>query len=56
MNKYGSAYHGGKGKTGYFTLKGLSTLDIDNEEDFIIVEKIILSGTYRKKNKIRYYS
>ena len=23
MNKYGSAYHGGKGKTGYFTLKGL---------------------------------
>lgn len=56
MKILGSAYHGGKGKTGYFPLEGLSTLDIDNEVDFRIVEKIIESGNYRKKTKIRYYS
>jgi len=27
MEKYGSAYHGGHGNTGYFELRGLSTID-----------------------------
>jgi len=43
MNKYNSAYHGGEGKTGYYEVRGLSTIDIDREEDFILVENIILS-------------
>lgn len=40
MKNYGSAYHGGDGKTGYFTLRGWSTIDIDNEEDFKAAEAI----------------
>jgi CMP-N,N'-diacetyllegionaminic acid synthase len=43
MTEFGSAYHGGGGKTGYFELRGLSTIDIDREEDFLLVESIILS-------------
>ena len=32
------AYHGGLGKTDFFELKGYSTIDIDNEEDFVLAE------------------
>ena len=38
MNELGFAYHGGKGKIGYYPIKGLSSIDIDNEEDFILAE------------------
>lgn len=38
MQKYGFAYHGADGKIGYFTVKGFSTIDIDNEEDFYLAE------------------
>ena len=31
-------YHGGKGETEYFEIKGLSNIDIDNEEDFLLAE------------------
>ena len=31
-------YHGGKGETEYFEIKGLSNIDIDNEEDFQLAE------------------
>ena len=41
MNKFSSAYHGGDGNTGYFELKGLSTIDIDTEDDFLIAKKIL---------------
>ena len=54
IEKYKAAYHGGKGRTGYFTLSGLSTIDIDNEEDFDLVEKIIISKKI-KSNKIKKY-
>lgn len=40
MKTYGSAYHGGEGQTDYFTLKGWSTIDIDNEIDFRVAETI----------------
>ena len=43
MKKYGAAYHGGDGKVGYYQLKGISTVDIDNEEDFILAEAIAKS-------------
>ena len=56
MKNYGSAYHGGKGKTEYFELKGLSKLDIDNEDDLILVEKIIKSEKILTNKKIEYYS
>lgn len=38
MAKYGFAYHGANTNIGYFTLKGLSEIDIDNEEDFQLAE------------------
>ena len=40
IKNYGAAYHGGDGKIGFFELKGYSTVDIDNEEDFILAEAI----------------
>lgn len=55
MKKYGAAYHGGDGKTGYYELRGLSTIDIDREKDFELVERIIISSKYKKQiNKIYY--
>lgn len=55
MNKYDSAYHGGDGRTGYFELRGLSTIDIDREEDFALVEAIITSQQNRKNGSKKYY-
>jgi len=55
MKRFGSGYHGGKGPTGYFELRGLSTLDIDREEDFRLVERIILSQELEDNPIKRYY-
>lgn len=33
-------YHGGKGKTNFFEMDGYSTIDIDNEDDFLLAEII----------------
>ncbi len=55
MRRFGSGYHGGMGPTGYFELRGLSTLDIDREEDFRLVERIILSQEIQINPAIRYY-
>lgn len=55
MDKYNSAYHGGEGKTGYFEVRGLSTIDIDREEDFILVENIIVSQQRRENSCIEFY-
>jgi len=55
MRRFGSGYHGGLGPTGYFELRGLSTLDIDREEDFRLVERIILSQEIQISPAIRYY-
>jgi len=38
MLDLGFAYHGGKGKIGYYPIKGFATIDIDNEEDFRLAE------------------
>ena len=43
IKNYGAAYHGGDGKIGLFELKGYSTVDIDNEEDFQLAESIAKS-------------
>ena len=40
IKKFNAAYHGGDGSIGFYELKGYSTIDIDNEEDFILAENV----------------
>ena len=54
MEKYGCAYHGGDGKTGFFEISGLSTIDIDREDDFLLVERIIKAENI-DNSRIEYY-
>ena len=49
MIDLGCAYHGGKGRVKFFTVKGFSEIDIDNEEDFLVAEAIY-SYLNEKKN------
>lgn len=49
MRNFGFAYHGSNGKTGYFKLSGLTSIDIDNEEDFELAEVAI--KYMKKKNQ-----
>jgi len=51
IEKYGCAYHGGDSIIDYYELKGLSTIDIDNEEDFILASNIIKSLKNTNKNE-----
>lgn len=55
MQKHGCAYHGGTGKVGYYVLKGLSTIDIDNEEDFELAEVALQYRNSRQKHEKKYY-
>jgi CMP-N-acetylneuraminic acid synthetase/quercetin dioxygenase-like cupin family protein len=55
IEKYSVAYHGGEGKTGYFELRGLSTLDIDREEDFRLVEAIAVAQSNIVEKEPEYY-
>jgi CMP-N-acetylneuraminic acid synthetase/quercetin dioxygenase-like cupin family protein len=58
---HGVAYHGGLGKTDFFELKGYSTIDIDNEEDFLLAEAVsvalksskVVPQYYNQKNNER---
>tara|TARA_R110000824_G_scaffold57820_2_gene157067 strand:+ start:9466 stop:10620 length:1155 start_codon:yes stop_codon:yes gene_type:complete len=55
MKEHGAAYHGGNGKIGYFTLKGYSTIDIDNEEEYQLAESVARSMSKNKTYSIKYY-
>jgi CMP-N-acetylneuraminic acid synthetase/mannose-6-phosphate isomerase-like protein (cupin superfamily) len=55
MNKHGCAYHGGAGNTGYYTLKGLSTIDIDNENDFELAEVALEYRNNKCRGSKKYY-
>ncbi len=55
MEKYGSAYHGANGKVGYFEINGLSTIDIDKEEDFRLVEVAMEYKNNIHKYEANYY-
>ena len=55
MEKYNCAYHGGDGKIGFFEIRGLSTIDIDREDDFLLAEKVIESQALKTNNAIKYY-
>tara|TARA_Y100001935_G_scaffold248077_1_gene244788 strand:- start:4700 stop:5845 length:1146 start_codon:yes stop_codon:yes gene_type:complete len=54
FQKYGAAYHGADGKVGFFDLKGFSTVDIDNEEDFRLAEAIV-AASEKENQKPQYY-
>jgi CMP-N,N'-diacetyllegionaminic acid synthase len=55
MKKHGCAYYGSDGKTGYYVLKGLSTIDIDNEEDLELAEVALVSRSKSHKLEEEYY-
>ena len=57
IKNLGFAYHGGESKIGYYTLSGLSEIDIDNESDFELAEAALdfFLKKNNNKNKIRYY-
>lgn len=54
--RLGCAYHGGIGKTEYYEIKGFSTLDIDNEEDFMLAEAVAQFIPFVDEYKPMYYS
>ena len=41
MDNHGCAYHGNNTLADHYQWKGLSTIDIDNEEDFLLAEKLM---------------
>lgn len=51
----GSAYHGANGKTGYFPLKGLSTIDVDTEDDFRLAEVAMAYKLRPHTGEVNYY-
>ncbi len=53
--KYGFAYHGADGKTGYYVIKGLSTIDIDHEEDFNLAEVAMAFRANTQHREPHYY-
>jgi len=55
MGKYNCAYHGGDGKIGYFELRGLSAIDIDYENDFLLAESIIKGRSEISSESPEYY-
>lgn len=56
MEDLGCAYHGGRGNTDYYELRGLSTIDIDREEDFLLAEKVMKAlKTESSAGEIQYY-
>jgi CMP-N-acetylneuraminic acid synthetase/quercetin dioxygenase-like cupin family protein len=55
IKKYSAAYHGGDGSIGFFNLKGYATIDIDNEEDFLLAEAVA-NALKNDKRSPEYYS
>ena len=55
MKESGCAYHGKIGKIGYFPIKGLSTIDIDNEEDMELAEVALKYRNSGRSGEKRYY-
>tara|TARA_B110000008_G_C16978790_1_gene567360 strand:- start:2791 stop:3900 length:1110 start_codon:yes stop_codon:yes gene_type:complete len=55
ISNFNAAYHGGDGKIGFHQLKGYSTIDIDNEEDFLLAEAVALS-LKNKQSSPQYFS
>ncbi len=56
MKRFGAAYHGGDGKTGFFEVQGFSTVDIDTIEDFELAEVVQSYLSRPKASQPRYYT
>lgn len=56
MSKSGCAYHGANGRTGYFEVKGLSTIDIDEESDFALAEVALTCRAAAIRHGPEYYT
>tara|TARA_B100000579_G_C22818352_1_gene849158 strand:- start:327 stop:1049 length:723 start_codon:yes stop_codon:yes gene_type:complete len=56
MDKHGCAYHGNNTILGHYEWKGLSTIDIDNEEDFLLADKLMKALEYNVETEPRFYS
>jgi CMP-N-acetylneuraminic acid synthetase/quercetin dioxygenase-like cupin family protein len=55
MQDHGCAYHGAAAKTGYFEINGLSTIDIDKEEDFQMAEVALQYRESQPRQQKLYY-
>lgn len=55
MMNFGSGYHGGNGTIGFYELRGASTIDIDNEEDFQLAELVARSLASKQVYERKYY-
>lgn len=55
MTELGCAVYGGKGKIGYYTLRGISTIDIDNEFDFTLAEFVVETLNRGANKDVQYY-
>ena len=55
MKEIGSGYHGGVGKTGFFEISGPSTIDIDEEDDFLMAELALKAKFSNSQNILQYY-
>ncbi len=55
MAQHNSAYHGGEGQTGHFTLTGFATVDIDTEDDFDLAEAVYASVHQPYRSSPQYY-
>ena len=55
MKEIGCAYHGGSDSVRYFELNGFSTIDIDNEEDFLLAEAVAQFLPFQDRYKKFYY-
>ena len=51
----GVAYHCPRGSVGYFELTGLASIDIDNEEDFLLADAIMRAQKLVLEETPRYY-
>jgi len=55
MDKHGCAYHGNNTLIDHYEWKGLSIIDIDNEEDFLLAEKLMKAEEVEVKSELRFY-
>jgi CMP-N-acetylneuraminic acid synthetase/quercetin dioxygenase-like cupin family protein len=56
MKKYGCGYHGGTGNVGFYELRGHSTIDVDNEEDFQLAELVARFLARKEEFETKYYN
>ena len=56
MKNFGFAYHGADSKKDFFVLNGLSTIDIDNEEDFHLAEVAMIYANSKNKSEPRFWN